>query len=65
MPVVRSRRWTKIAVEKQTTTRTLINIFEGKKFPRANVNPLIDGASKNKVLLHVLRVLSIQGPLRE
>jgi len=52
-------------VEKQTTTKTLINILEGRKFPQIKVNSLIDGASKNKVLLHLLRALNIEGPLRE
>jgi len=46
-------------------TRFLIDILEGSKFPRANIDPLIDRASKNKVLLHLLRALNVQGTLRE
>ena len=52
-------------VEKRTITKTLIDIFEGKKFPRTNIDILINYASKNKVLLHLLRALDIQGSLRE
>jgi len=58
-------RINKDAVEKQTTTKMLIDILEGKKFPETNIDILIDSASKNKVLLHLLRVLGIQGSLRK
>ena len=52
-------------VEKRTVTKNLIDIFEGRDFPQTNMDTLIDAAFKNKVLLHLLRVLNIQGPLRE
>jgi len=52
-------------VRKQTTTKILINVLEGKKFPQINMDILINSASKNKVLLHLLRVLDFQGSLRE
>ncbi|HEX69227.1 MAG TPA: hypothetical protein ENG10_02915, partial [Candidatus Bathyarchaeota archaeon] len=52
-------------VEKQVTTKILIDILQDKRVPHTNIDILIDGASKNKVLLHLLRVLNIQGSLRE
>jgi hypothetical protein len=54
-----------MTVEKKTTIKILIDILEGRKFLGTNVNLLIDRASRNKVLLHLLRVLNIQGSLRE
>ena len=57
--------WVKVLIEKQTTTKILIDIIKDNKFHRTNVNPLIDSASKNKVLLYLLRVSNIQGSLRE
>jgi len=62
---VKSHEWAKIAIEKQTTTKILIDILEDKRSLQTNVKPLIDSASKNKVLLHLLRVSNIQGSLRE
>jgi len=47
-------------------TNFLIDIIAGKRTAYlTDKDSLIDKASKNKVLLHVLRVLDIQGPLRE
>ena len=52
-------------VEKQVTTKILIDILQDKRVSHTNIDILIDSASKNKVLLHLLRVLNIQGSLRE
>ncbi len=46
-------------------TKNLITILEGQILPEINVHFLIDKAHKNKVLLHALRALNLQGPLRE
>jgi len=62
---VKSQERAKIAIKKQTTTKILIDILEDKRSLQTKVNPLIDSASKNKVLLHLLRVSNIQGSLRE
>ena len=62
---MKSHEWTKMLVEKQTITKILIDILEGKRLPQTNIDILIDRASGNKVLLHLLRVLNIQGSLRE
>ncbi|RLE47213.1 MAG: hypothetical protein DRJ31_09200 [Candidatus Methanomethylicota archaeon] len=52
-------------IEKQSIARILIDVLRGKGTPQVNVDILIDGALKNKVLLHLLRVLNIQGSLRK
>ena len=62
---MKSHEWTKMLVEKQTITKILIDILEDKRLPQTNIDILIDRASGNKVLLHLLRVLNIQGSLRE
>lgn len=50
----------------RVATKFLIDIITGRRAAyQADKDSLIDKASKNKVLLHVLRVLDIQGPLRE
>ena len=54
-----------MTVKKQTTTKILINMLEGGRLLQTNVNPLINKASKNKVLLHLLRALNIQGSIRK
>ena len=52
-------------VKKQSATRILIDVLRGKRIPQADVDVLIGSAFKNKVVLHLLRVLNIQGSLRE
>ena len=52
--------------DERVTTKILIDIIAGKRTTyRADKDSLINKASKNKVLLQMLRVLNIQGPLRE
>ena len=46
-------------------TLSLIEVLEGDGVCDVGVDVLIDLASKNKVLLHLLRALDVQGPLRE
>ena len=51
---------------KETNNRNLINIIEGKVSIKLvqELDSIINEASKNKVLLHVLRILNIEEPLR-
>lgn len=47
-------------------TRKLIKVLEaGRGGLDTDMNPLMEMASGNKILLHLLRTLNIQGPLRE
>lgn len=46
-------------------TAMLLNMIVCDVKPNVNLNQLLIHASKNKVLLHLLRILNIQGSLRE
>ncbi len=46
-------------------TKALIEIVEKNKFPEIDLKLILDNASRNKILLHILRVLGIEGTIRE
>ncbi len=50
---------------KRITTKELIEILDRKSTFQTDIGSLMDIASKNKILLHVLRALNIQGSMRE
>ncbi len=42
-------------------TRVLIEVVSGKRIVDADIDELLENATRNKVLLHVLRVLGVEG----
>jgi hypothetical protein len=51
--------------KKGTALKDIIKIIEGNNTSQMITDSIIDKASKNKILLHVIRAFNIQGPLRQ
>jgi len=45
--------------------KDLINLIKNHSVQKVNIDSLLEAAKKNKILLHVLRILNIQGSLRD